>query len=253
MLSAEAVQKLVKLGERLSGEALLHSPREPAHVYWLRKSPGGDYERCLADPPPRHYEAFTLEALCELVKRYESSETTLVLVGNGQATAVLREDADRRELVRLQLPLSEQLEALEAKKGNPMSQREFINFLHIDMHGTIVPGVVALFRSLKFAKSDGGDRQLQVGNEAVAREIKMSVVTGGASLPENADFDVLVYRDHPDTKVMVRCALLYNLEEGTFIVKPLAGEIEDAKRFADKVVIDYLDSHLECQVAAGRA
>ncbi len=205
-----------------------------------------------AKASPRHYRFFGLPDFAVGVIRElpvnESAPRIVVFCGRGKIEAVLDEAGDRRERLEMSLPESHAFETLGTceRARTPFDQRAFLRLLRIDLAGCCPEGLVGTFQSLKFTRASDGEQEISVARESMGKSIKMQLAAGkGNNIPEEVTLRVNVYRDltesqDPALRKDVRCAIDTNLDEATFTLIPLGGELETAQRETDDWVHRFL-------------
>jgi hypothetical protein len=252
--------------EFLSKQAVEAAPKtfavsaEPNDVYFLKQADGSS-KRVLAEPAPRKYAASRIEDFVQLVKKLRDANAppqgelldgqgmepimrvtlgpTLVMVGERKISALLNEH-ERRERIAFALTTTTAFETLAIceKSRVGKEQKRFVSMLRIDLNGCVDDILISQFKSIRFEKSSEGESQVSNSNKAVSTKVKMSLAAGGKEIPDSIDTNVCVYEEFPEIESTVRCAVETNIEEATFTLIPLAGElhaasVETRRRIAD--------------------
>jgi hypothetical protein len=229
---------------------------EPGDVYFRREL-DGSYSRQESEPKPRRYTAARLEDFTELVKEMRDAPRsamaeklvndhangvatplprveytlgpTLVLVGEKQIVALLNEH-HRRERLHFELTKSKAFKTLTEceESRDAAAQKEFLSMLRIDLNGAVEATVINLFKQIKFEKSSEGESSISNSSKAVSNKVKMSLAAGGQEIPDEITAKLAVYEEFPEIVLPVRCAVETNIEEATFTLIPLAGELNEA-------------------------
>jgi hypothetical protein len=226
------------MADQASGPDVLTPSGEPAHVYYLRNRVNGQLERMNAEAKPPELTALSLDGFAELVGSVKDRAPE-VYVGRESVVAVFDGPTPRRERCTLALPTTPQYDCLEKlllnkgedpDEGEPFDQRGFLHLLRVGLDGCLHPDQIAVFRSLKLSKAQGGEAGITAGNETFRRSVQIDALAGGMAPPEELTLNVQVYRDIRDAeeRQSVRCAVDVDLSEATFRLTPLPGELEAA-------------------------
>lgn len=245
---------------------LVTQDREPADVYFL-KNPDGSFTRMMAEPKPRRYAAARLDDFVMLIKglvgagRHPKAEQilqpgevaepcveytqgpALVMVGEKGVTALLNEH-ERRERINFYLTTTMAFDTLVKLEGNrrPKLQPEFVSMLRIDLNECVEDTLVAQFKSIRFERNSEGESQISNSNKAVSTKVRMSLVAGDKDIPDSIDVHVCVYEEFPEIEMTVKCAVEANIEEATFTMIPLAGELHQAGVETRRRILDTLNA-----------
>lgn len=202
---------------------------EPEDTYFLRGA-DGKYERMQAEPDPRDYVASAFEDFVELIKSSRGNATkTLVMVGARGVVGLLDEVQRRERVTFLLRPTMGFLTVKECEKRRPLGQREFVSMMRVELNGCVDPILIAAFKHIRFEKSSDGEQQISNSNKAISSKIQMKLAAGGADIPEEITLDLAVYEEFPTIKKAVRCVVETCIEEGTFTLIPVAGELLSAQ------------------------
>ena len=226
----------------------------PDHLIWMYDEETRRYTMMEIPQGPRDFKLTTPESFIEAVNHYHEFYTddedfctaadaegrvttgaTLVFVGDNAVSA--RVDDSQRCRDRLTMPLTftpefQRLRELE-RAGQGKGQQAFVDELRIQFARSVDVEVVDLFRSLRFIAETGNEGQVQTGRESVGRKLKRELLAGsdGMNIPDEICLRVFVYEEITDSNVCwpIRCAVRVDLDEQTFSLHPLAGELHNAK------------------------
>lgn len=236
---AEAIQAVTEMANRAQEARVVHLPQEADDVYLLQK-PDGTVERRIAEPAPRNYQLFTLYDLAVAIREIPARDRRVVFVGRSQVSVSLDEAGARREWLRMRLPLSHEYKALKNCEAlrTPLGQRAFVSMLRIDLAACVPADFVDVFRGLKCESKQTASSEVRPSRESLGREVLTEVKAGGKDLPEEVQVRVCVYRDltDPEFHRVVRCVVQTDLQEMTFALIPVAGELERAQRETDELI-----------------
>jgi hypothetical protein len=230
------------MANEASGPDVLTPPGEPGHVYYLRDRATGKLDRMEAEAAPRELTALSLDGFAELAGSAGTpvGSSREIFVGRCSVVAVFDGPVPRRERCTLALSITPQYECLEnlrlsnggdRAKGEPFDQRGFLQLLRVKLDRCLHPDQVAVFRSLKLSKAQGGESAIAAGNETFRKSVQIDALAGGMAPPEELTLNVQVYRDirEVEERQLVRCAVDVDLSDATFRLTPLPGELEAAQ------------------------
>lgn len=226
---------------------------EPPGVYYLDDPDGTRSRLVVAERHPIAYRALTMADFAALVRRYrkapppkirvgengyEAAEPvlertngpTLAMVGTQEIVAVLDENSPG-DRVRFAMTWTQPFATLKKSDERRLSlpQADFINLLRIDLAGAVDAGVIGAFRLLKFQKSAASESQVNQSNKAISSAVKMDLAAGGGAIPDEIVCGFAVYEEFPQFGVSVKCAVCTNIDEASFTLIPLAGELNRAE------------------------
>ena len=221
--------------EFLSEQAVEAQPRyfqppgEPSEIYYLLDK-DGEFRRHTADPLARNYSASRIEDFIELAKD-QATSNGLVMVGVS-AVVCLLDEATRRERVSFKLTKTKAFLTLEKCEAHrrPMAQSGFVSMLRVDLNGTVGPEVVGTFRQIKFEKNQSHESEVTNTNRGISSKITMKLAAGGRDIPDSLSVKVALFEEFPDLLFGIDCAIETNIEEASFVLIPLAGELSTATR-----------------------
>lgn len=251
---------------------------EPSDTYYLKGADG--YRRVEAEPKPRSYRAAAIEDLVEMVRALRAAGKrpvaerileaaadagakiepcveytagpTLIMVGQSAVTALINEH-HRRERVTFPLTMTSAFKTLlKAEQArDAKTQRDFVSLLRVDLNDCVPKDIVNTFRSLKFQINTEGESSITNSNKAVSKSVQMKLVGGGQEIPDEISVEVAVYEEFPESKSTVRCAVETCIEEATFTLIPLAGELSRVNREERTTIARALGISLEQEIADG--
>lgn len=218
------------------------SDYEPEYVYGIFD--GKEFKKCAAAVGPRGDELFSLEDFCKEVSDRKDT-TTVIFIGQGKAIAVIKDEADRRDRISLELPLSKAMEALLACEAQRQArtQAAFVEQLRVTFNGCIDPATVDLFKSVKTATDKQVDSSVRTSMNRLDAKVVNQVMADGKDIPEEISLQVYAYRDLVGTEYLhtVRCAVVCDITaEGgpKFTLIPMAGELAAVQRATDSLIRD---------------
>lgn len=254
-LDHDTLELIQSTAVKASGDDIVKVSYEPSHVYFIRNRTTGELAKHEAAPAIRGYHLSTIDDVVEAVKAFATKvpkADPVVFCGRGKITAILDEGTGRRERLVMDLPMSGEFEKLkELERRSPMAQKQFVSTLRISLAGSVDPAVVSTFRDLKFSRSEDGESAQTNSKETVGRKVRMELAGGGKPIPDEIDVTPFVYRDLVDEPLRqkVRCAIDVNLDDSTFTLVPLAGELERAQRQTDLWIKSHLIAALESETS----
>lgn len=203
---------------------------------------------------PRSHCLDSLTAFCDAVNAY-GDEKTHVFVGqpgqSRQATikAVLdnSDGSGRWHTLCYRPGVSHQYSTMLEMEHQQFSHQEFLKLLRVDLHGCGLGQIERTFRSLKFRKTEGADRTVDIGKQSMGLDVEQSLVRktgdGDSPIPEEIEAHVHLYDDVLDTDgevlpYKVRLSVDVDVVEGTFRIRPYPGELERVVRDTTQWIID---------------
>jgi hypothetical protein len=232
----EAIDRIAELavGERKIQTVL--PPGEPDHIYLLAK-PDGSVEKCVADAPPRAEELGDVDSFAARVLQLTPVKESVIFVGSDNVYAVLDDEKTRRERLFLPLPPTPQFTALINAAGRElMPHGRFVDFLRIDLATAVPTDCIALFRSLKGTRSTEARATVQTGKESLGRDVYAEVAASGKPIPELIDVTIPVYDLPAFPAAKIQCAVICDLIEMKFGLRPLAGQVRNAEIEAQRII-----------------
>jgi hypothetical protein len=206
---------------------IVKPPAEPDHRYLVIQ--GSTVSRMEAVPHPREHCLGTLASLLEAIKHYENDEGGVVVWYDRTGVTVHLNDETRRDLLQMGLPYAKPLQVLLSlqEKTQPMQQKPFVLLLRTTFATCCSPGVVDLFKKIKFRQGVQQDSVISHGKASLGKSVEMEL-TGTKDLPEYLSFDVRVWESGFTSTQRVECALEIDAAAETFSLIPLPGQIEGA-------------------------
>lgn len=245
--------------------AVIKPPCEPEHVYFIRNL-DGTLHKIEADVAPRRYHASSLADLAKLYGTLVGKGTAedgddvraIAFVDDHCIQIVLDERVARRERLLLKLDVTEAVtvlrelrerEYLKARKN--MDQDELVGLLRMRLHGCVDKATIELFRSLKSTKSGAAESTLTQSTRGMARSVLIQASAAGGEVPDDIVVTTAIFEQFamPNTskhgtqvvadpgetvdavapkRYAIRCGVVMNVEDFTFTMVPLAGELEQA-------------------------
>lgn len=241
----EFLDRVVALADERRRPQVLKPEQEPEHVYLLT-TPNGGVQRHRAEPKPRRHLASSLGSLADVANTMRSSPACAWY--SRKEVVLLLDDTDRRDSVSLALTLSYPLRALQGLETNRtlwFSQKDFINFLRIDLAGCLgaAGNLLAIVRQLKFRQLAQSAGDIQHGKASLGKAIEAEL-TGAGSLPEQVVLHVPVFLNLLLPTQPVLCALDIDPTNEKLALIPLPGTLEQALRGAESAIAEQLAVHL---------
>lgn len=203
--------------------------------------------------PRRSYRAHSISGLVSMLHDLSESEDAgniRVFVSDRTVTALLDEDGDRIETIVLDLCRTRGFDRL-SNYGTAffkLDQSELDWILRSEFPSAVDPSTfVNALRKLKFARNSEGTSEVTHGRESMGVQVdqKVSGLSKG-DLPEEITlsttvFEMLAADDELEEPFQVKCAVRINVEERTFTIRPLEGELKRAEREATEWIADQID------------
>ncbi len=225
-----AIQLIQETAQKAIGAKVIAELQEPRANY---VQIGSALERIPRVPAVRGH---AVERLADVIAFAEattagkhSKEPRMVLWHARDAVTLVLDDSDRRDLVQMALPWSDEYRAVANLGGiaSPwLDQAAFVRFLWLNGLATDV--IVAQFRRLRWASGQTANANLQRGKESLGREIEAEVA-GAEELPTELVLSIPVYRAPGErTAYQVKCAVDTSPGDERLRLVPLPGELEKA-------------------------
>lgn len=180
-----------------------------------------------------------------------SSPTDKFVFVNEQGIEVLLNQTDRREGLSFEFEKSDSLRAIESLQTvHTFNQRDFIDFLRRKVNAEMTPAdIIERLRKVKFSSSVAGESTIQTGKESISRAVQQQL-TGTVDFPEEIMFSVPYFDNVRDSDgnlymVSIACALDIDLQNQTFTLRPIAGELAGASDFVLRSIQQQLAEELE--------
>jgi hypothetical protein len=237
---AEFVTKLDALAKAAQSPQLLRLDNGE-HVL----KAGDKYERVPFFPTPRK---LTLCGLIDVAAMANDHENSVVYVNSGTITVVLDGD-DRRETATMKLDGSPTYLALNylASGDQVWQPKDLVRFLRFKLRG-IGTDTINAFRKIDFTLIETGKTEEQHGRHTLGRSIEAQV-QGADKIPEDFDINLPIYSNIGlDTFIeTVKLGVLIDTHSNPkgVVLKPLAGELEDAILRTQKRIIEWLDREMQ--------
>lgn len=248
--------------------AVICPPAEPGHIYFMRGAEG-TVDMYEARPRPRAYKASSLKDLANLyavvtatTKSTKSDASAIAFVGGDCVEIILDECDTRRERLTFKLTGTKAFETLRRLQAQPSAdgQEQFIQLLRIALCGCVGKATIQLLRKLKSTRSGEGESVVKSSSKALSRSVLIEASAGGGEAPEEIVVNVPIYEEFASgdgcRRYPIVCGLLMGLEEFTFTLIPMAGQIEQAylaeqQRIAEE--LRFLVEKENCTVVCGKA
>jgi hypothetical protein len=192
--------------------------------------------------PPRRYMAESVDGLVSMLEDLSDvHEDIRIFVGPEEVVAILGERGHRQDRIIMPLKTCESYHFI--KDGVRVTQQEFVFKLRTLYSGNYSPDtLLPTIRSLKLKKTASGTARVEHGSETVDHEIEAMIRGENGDIPDEITLNTPVYKQiamaTPNEKQVIRCALQPNVEDKTFTIQPLEGEvIRAAKGARDRIVM----------------
>lgn len=247
----ELFESVCNLATRAITPCVIQLPAEPSHRYGLFD--GEKFKVVDALRNPRADYLFSLKDFCLEVAARKTEKTT-VFCGNGKTTAILDDDADRRERIMLNLPFSTAMKALQDAEAERQAwtQTQFVELLRITFNGCIEATTVYLFKAVKSTANKTVDSGVRTGMSRLDAKVVNEILADGKPVPNEIEFTVYAYRDlvgdgtkEDKYRHKVKCAVACDLlAEGgpKFVLIPLAGELARVMQNTDAAIRENIKS-----------
>lgn len=240
----EAIEKVERLAVRAeSVQQLKLEGDRPGRSYLYDRSTN-ELQEMETEVAGRDYSAGTLEELAKMVtnlsEQLGAESAAKVFVDEKGVTAVLNENGRRDERIVMPFARSEAFTTLANlfASARPFTQREFIWLLRTTFKDMVAEpfDLLGQVRVVKFKQDSAGMATIKTGQESISREAMASVMTdAGQGFPEDATLRVPVFADLVDEsgeqcEIEVECAVDVRVDKQEFVLRPIPGELEKAKR-----------------------
>jgi len=231
MFDANAVKAL----QDSATTQILKVSGEPGHVYYLSDPKDGRSERFEALPAVRKLNFFTIDDICEAAALF-GNDNSVALCGNAAIYVSIDELGDRRGGLHMDLPHTEQFRVLAERTLCSLDQNEFVRVLANDLFGCVNKCDIDIIRNLKFGQKVEGAAKASTSSSSINRSVVKDVTSGGSEIPESITVNTSVYEHLPSLVANIECAIVTDLDDITFALKPCAGQLVVASQAADTEV-----------------
>lgn len=243
--------------ERTKFETLT-TPGAP-HDTWIRMPDGSVHQLSNAHPPRRH-QAWTMQSFIELVKKYMTPQT-IILVDDSAVQAVLNADTYRDDVIVWPLTYTPQYAALrrmdaatQHDEPDAWQHGAFIRMLRNTFPDAVDPGVLTILRTFAYSQRTAGQSQISQAGDSMGRQVDRAV-TSEAGVPDVVNFTVAVFNEALYLDVTIPCFLSVEFTDGEpeFELCPEAGRVQEFKNEVLERIGNQLRSTLpDLLVVAGR-
>jgi hypothetical protein len=230
----ELIQKTAVEADRTSQERIRAIPGDGRHQY-VDLSGTGQWELVEVPPPPRNHMVETVEDLIALAKYAQgfSGDDGGPSVWHDEKLIVLAwQDGDVRDRASMPLRFSPQFELLKklSAAAQPLTHRELVQLLRVDLAGTTPPGLLNSVKQIKFMRNEEGHSTVSNGSESLGRSVEAEVRSTLDEIPEQVNLSIQVYlnQGENDQRWPVVCDLQADVQTQRFVFRALPGEIEQA-------------------------
>lgn len=191
--------------------------------------------REMLELPPKHrnHAVFDLDSLLSLSDTKcgygEDGEPNVIVWHSEEEVVVVLDDDTRRDFAKLKLEYSKAFAALRRiSAGVQLEQFQFARLLKVELDGCVPATLSQVVRSLKFARNEEGESDLQHGKSTLGRRVEANI-TGSGDIPEEFVVSTNVYANvlQDDTR-QVRVSIDIDLEEHKFGLSVIGDELSMA-------------------------
>lgn len=257
-LSVEALELIQKTAVEASGGynkiQVVESPGEPEYVKYFVK-PDGSYERIVGQATPRGHRLGSVEDVVSWVDQ-KGGEKTVVWY-NELGCYVVVDDDTRRDRLCLDLQKTEQWMLLEslAESPRPFSQKDFVKFLRVKLHGILADQRLLTFaRHAKFSGSSSTGGEVLHGRESLGRTIEGEARgINSEECPDEVQLNVRIFTDpRLQDRQPVNCAVDLDVQTATFSLVPYPLQMQNAMDSEISALGAYLDEQIKQPVFRGQ-
>lgn len=255
MISEQAIQKIQTGYADSVRPFVMHTPAEPKHVY--RVGFPGDGNRAASvgrvevEPAPRNYQSESLEGLCgvvvDLANKFVDRGGVRVFAGRARVLAILGEDV-RRDSVTMMLSISEPFQTLidASEDLDGIAQADLLWTLKSQFRNNVAPAsFLPNLKQMRFKRDTAGTSDMSPGRESLGRQVMAEIVGATGDFPETVTLTCPMYSNLPTAPMAtVECALRVNLEQQTFTLKPIDGELDRVRGEFDAWLAKELEGRL---------
>lgn len=199
--------------------------------------------------PPRSYTAFGIDGFAAMVRDIASvgslpswgeaeGNAVRVFVGESEAVAVFDERGSRTHTVRMGLSVLESAKMLSRGNLSNLDQKTIVWYLRSVYAGRFLPAsLLPVLRKLKIKGGSGGGSTVEHGRETRDLSIEAEITGVSEGVPEEVVLSTAVFAELADgegesPEFACKCALRINLEDSSFTIAPLEGEVARMMRAA---------------------
>jgi len=234
---------------------LVEKARKP---YWLKRPTEWDDRYVLVGPdgvikdidasvPPRRYNAESLIVFIDMVKntaRMYAEEGVCIFCGFRQLTAVIDEDQERADRIYMKLDTLESYSWLTNRCNVPFTQPELIwDLRSLFANHVVPPAFPVMIQKIKFQDRKSGQISILHGNETIDLQVQKELVGIDGDLESQIIFETPVLEEHASVAgplFQVQCAVRTNVQDQTFTIKPIEGELNRARLAAVNIIYETL-------------
>ena len=242
----ESIERLVKEATHATRFRLAHDPEGIERVHYAGldridtiESPRPPYDIDLADPASmkefiKHPPAF-IETDINATLFVSEDFLSLRLTDHFEET--LRHRADR---VTVRLGKSPQYVALAEKCRQPMTQRDFVRLLRIDLRGALPADtdLLAIARNLRWSSASSAQATITNTRESLGRSITQEVL-GESAIPDEIKLTIPIW-DRWSFRASIVCAIEADAATQTFRLTPYPQEMQNAIDAAIASLVEFL-------------
>lgn len=245
-LDAESIREIVSLADARRTAKFQRVEGEPEHIYW-RLDPDGTADKVIADAPMLFRKMDRPADVVTFIGRIDPEEyrSEAAIFYDVVGVTCLPDATDNRASVFCPLELSPQMRWLTTQAKQPLSQRDFVRLLRIDLRGCFAayPTLLSMVRNLRWTGTQFNDGAVSHGRESLGRAIEAQV-SGADSIPEEITVTVPFWRQFP-CSVSIACAIEILPQEQSFRLTPYPNEIDKATETALDALAAALESKNE--------
>lgn len=258
MIDKNAIQEIVGLAESGFKTVPIKHPSSRGRDRWQYVGPDGKIIPDTFTQNPRDIECFSISGLADVVKDYAtdpemSDKQIRIGISESGVCVTLDERGDRSDEIRFSFVRDESYKTLlDYPEG--ITQSELVWLIRSQFPDRVDPTFLPVIRELKFGAIANGGSSVKQGNETVDLTVEASVGTNsgsGGPIPEEVTFQTAVF-EHMHTEFDlggtvegvyqdVKCAVRVNVQDRSFTIKPLPGQLERAKKDTFAHALEYLE------------
>lgn len=204
---------------------------EPDGVYYLHNAATRQTERRVAEPVPLRVYALTLPDFAAAIvhQTSKSADADVLVTVSSYSVFAFTDGEQRRNSVRMRLTYTSQFSCLKGVQNRAFTHRELLRFLRVDLAGACSADVVNRLANLSFVNTEQGGLTQTPGKSHVNAAVLKTACFDGEPPPETIAVQPVVFEQFCEPKEArqrtVTCALDFEIEDRTFQLQPLAGEL----------------------------
>jgi hypothetical protein len=220
---AEAITLIQDTAKEAAAVEVVTTDKAPRR-FWMRN--GTELTELATEAPYRGHQARDIDSLMALARDAAVSPSPIVWHCH-ERIVLVHDDVSRRDATTMTLAVDPRFAAIKALACKAYDQKSLLRLLRVDLHGTHNGDLLTAAKSIKISSQSEASATVEHGKQGLGKAV-MAQATNADLLPDEITFGVATYVEFPDWSHQIRCAVDLDLDDATFRIMPLAGEIQSA-------------------------